>query len=148
MHPGLRQGCGGHGRAFLHEKDARYSFRPVFSFETIQGDAISVIADVGARKSPRGGHNLGNKVLAGYLSETPERAVMLSDFSTLKGRSVLDAINEFFNLTFGKWFFSAVSLLLAVVYFGMSIVIVSLTIKPPKTENADTVDEEVLAKMS
>jgi len=30
----------------------------------------------------------------------------------------------------------------------MSIITISLAIKPPKTENADTVDEEALARMS
>jgi hypothetical protein len=43
--------------------------------------------------------------------------------------------------------FPAVSLLVALIYFGMSIVTISLTVKPPETENADTVDEEALAKM-
>ncbi len=131
----------------LHEKDYRYSFRPVFTYQTAQGSAV-VLADIATRKSPRGGHRLGDAILAGYMPETPEKAIMLSDFSSLKGRTFLDSINEFFNLTFGRWFFSTVSLLLAFVYFGMSWITISLTIKPPKTENADTVDKEALKRMS
>jgi len=131
----------------LQEKDFRYTFRPIFSFEAAEG-SVAVIADTGARKSPRPGHNLGDAVKVAYLSEDPVQAVMLSDFSIMKGQNPLEAINSFFNLTFGQWFFPAVSLLIAFVYFGMSIITISLTVKPPKTENADTVDEEALKQMS
>jgi len=131
----------------LYEKDYRYAFRPVFSYKTAAGSPIAVPADIGARKSPRGGHHLGDAVKVAYLPEDPAQAIMLSDFSIMKSQNPLDAINSFFNLTFGQWFFPAVSLLLAFVYLIMSIITISLTIKPPKTENADTVDEEAFAKM-
>jgi len=131
----------------LYEKDYRYTFRPIFAFETANGP-VAVRADTGARMSPRGGHNLGDSVKVAYMPETSEQAVILSDFGSLKEQKPLDALNSFFNLTFGQWFFPAVSLLIAFVYFGMSIVTISLTVKPPKTENADTVDEEALAKMN
>lgn len=130
----------------LYEKDYRYTFRPIFAFETANGP-VAALADTGARMSPRGNHHLGSAVKVAYMPEDPTQATILSDFGSLKEQKPLDALNSFFNFTFGQWFFPAVSLLLAFVYFGMSIITISLAVKPPKTENADTVDEEALAKM-
>jgi hypothetical protein len=131
----------------LYEKDFRYTFRPVFSFEAA-GEPVSIIADTGARMSPRGGHKLGDKLKIAYLPDDPQQAIMLSDFGIMKEQDPLDALNSFFNLTFGQWFFPAVSLVVAFVYLLMSVITISIVLKPVKTENADTVDEEALAKMS
>jgi hypothetical protein len=130
----------------LYEKDYRYVFRAVFAY-TGEFGSTATVSDVGARKGPRTGHGIGSKLLIAYMPGNPEQATILSNFAQLKGMKPLDAINRFFELTFGRWFFPAVSLLVAFVYLIMSIITVPLMLKPPKTENADTVDEELLAKM-
>lgn len=130
----------------LYETDYHYVFRPVFTY-TGEVGPVAAVADIGARKSPRGGHRIGDSMLIAYVPSEPGRATILSDFGQLKELSLLDAINRFFEITFGRWFFPAVSLLVALVYLIMSVISVPLMLKPPKTEHADTVDEEALAKM-
>lgn len=127
--------------------DPRCVFRPVFAYQAAE-TVHAVAADIGARESPRSNHQIGEPLLVAYRPETPGQATMLSDFGMLKGRGPLDALNLFFELTFGRWFIPAVSLLVALAYLFMSVITVSLVIKPPRTENADTVDEEALKRMN
>ncbi len=128
----------------LYATDFHYVFRAVFTYNGEFGPTAAV-ADVGARKSPRGGHRIGDELLIAYMPGEPGRATILSDFAQLKKLNWLDAINRFFEITFGRWFFPAVSLLIAFIYLMMSIITVPLMLKPPKTENADTVDEKALS---
>ncbi len=123
----------------LYEKDYRYAFRPVLYYN-VDDQPFAALADIGARRSPRGGHKIGDKVELSYMPETPELVVLRSDFSILKEQGVLDSINSFFELTFGRWFFPAISLVVAMAYFIMSVITISLAVQKPKTENADTVD--------
>ncbi len=125
----------------FNEKDYKYHFRPVFTYAE-DGERRATVSNIGARRSPRAGHNLYDPVKVAYREGAEVEAVLLPDFSIMAEKSVLDKLNFFFEATFGRWFFPAVSLLMAFAYLVISLIQISLTIKPVKTEHADTVDVE------
>ncbi len=125
----------------FYEKDFRYAFRPIFIFDTPGGKAVA-ISDTGARKSPKGVHKLGTEVKVAYLPGKERDVILLSNFDEMKNLNAFDKLNFLFVASFGRYFFPLVFLLVGIVYALLSVTLFSLAIKPPHTENADTVDTD------
>ncbi len=145
-----------HEDFLLHQDDYRYVFRPVFAFAAGEVQRAA-LANIGARQSPRGNHKFYNPVTVAYLPDSPEDALLLPDFSIPDDATppdqlefferinfYLDRLNFFFEATFGRWFFPLISFIIGIVYTVVSLFLISLRIFPPKTKNADTVDEDAL----
>jgi hypothetical protein len=122
--------------SLLRDRDFRRVFRPVYAFEA-DGAVRVHFADLAARMAPPPNFGLYQSVLVVYPLGRPERARLAPDFGTLAGRSPLDRLNQFLSVLFGRWYLPLLCWLVATVYALMSLLLLSLHVRPGRTETAD-----------